>query len=89
MLRLKMLDEYESNELIVARLGASSMGFIERGEDGGSLEGVNAVFDPGRVDHDYPEEPQTTWSQVCISSANGAKIHNWSGDRVTTATATL
>jgi len=85
MLRLKMLDEYESNELIGARLGASSMGFIERGEDGGSLEGVNAVFDPD-ADHDYPEDPQIdvepgSWHFI----ENGAKIHNWSGDRVTTA----
>lgn len=85
MLRLKMLDEYEANELIGARLGASSMGFIERGEDGGSLEGVNAVYDEDDEEY-YPEEPQIeveagSWHYI----ENGAKIHEWSGDRVTTA----
>lgn len=85
MLRLKMLDEYEANELIGARLGASSMGFIERGEDGGSLEGVNAVYNEGE-EVLYPEEPQIevepgSWHFL----ENGAKIHDWSGDRVTTA----
>ncbi|MAE21829.1 MAG: phage portal protein [Pseudomonas sp.] len=85
MARLKMLDEYEFAELTASRLAASTMGFIERGEDGGSLEGANAIHDE---EYDYSEAEEPTleaeagaWHYI----ENGAKIHEWSPDHPTTA----
>lgn len=86
MFRLKMLDEYESAELVAARLAASTMGFIERGEDGGSFEGVNAVGDYEEDFDDYPEEPTIEAEAGAFHYIeNGAKIHEWSGNHTPAA----
>ncbi|QFU04583.1 Phage portal protein, lambda family [Pseudoalteromonas sp. THAF3] len=86
MFRLKMLDEYESAELVASRLAASTMGFIERGEDGGSFEGVNAVGDYEEDFDEYPEEPQIEAESGAFHYIeNGAKVHQWSGDHAPTA----
>lgn len=46
MLRLRMLNGYEEAELVGARGGAATMGFVVRGEDGGAFEGAGTVVDP-------------------------------------------
>ena len=85
MFRLKMLDEYESSELVAARIGAATMGFIERGEDGGSFEGVNAVSDEDEWE-DYPEEPGIEVENGAFHYIeNGAKVHEWGGNHTPTA----
>ena len=43
MLRLRMLNGYEEAELVGARGGAATMGFITRGENGGGFEGEGTV----------------------------------------------
>lgn len=86
MFRLKMLDEYESAELVASRLAASSMGFIERGEDGGSFEGVNAIGDSEEDFDDYPDEPTIEAEAGAFHYIeNGAKIHQWAGNHAPTA----
>lgn len=86
MFRLKMLTEYESAELVASRLAASTMGFIERGEDGGSLEGARSVIEGDEGDDYLPDEPMIeaesgAWHYI----ENGAKIHQWSPDHAPTA----
>lgn len=85
MLRLKMLGEYEGAELTAARISAATMGFIERGEDGGSLEGARAVMDEDDFEA-YPEEPTIEAEPGAFHYIeNGAKIHEWSADHAPTA----
>lgn len=86
MYRLKMLTEYETAELVAARMAASTMGFIERGEDGGSLEGARAVIEGEDGEEYLPDEPTIeaeagAWHYI----ENGAKIHQWSGSHAPTA----
>jgi len=68
MLRMRYLAGYEEAELVAARTGSSSMGFIERGENGRGFEG----------DDDYDDEPVIetdpgSWHYL----DNGAKVHTW------------
>lgn len=61
MIRLRMLNGYEEAELVGARGGAASMGFLIRGESGGVFEGdsiVDPAEDPASViDGETPTKP--------------------------------
>lgn len=50
MLRLRYLNGYEKAELVAARTGAATMGFIERGENGRGFEGEGIVADDADPD---------------------------------------
>lgn len=50
MLRLRMLGGYEEAELVGARGGAATMGFIVRGVDGGAFEGEQTIVDSDNAD---------------------------------------
>lgn len=85
--RLKKLDRYEDAELTAADVSAATMGFIERGEDGGSFEAAKSVVD-GDEDGEYyeVEDPHIeteagAWHYI----ENGAKVHTHSPDHPTTA----
>lgn len=76
MLRMRMLNGYEEAELVAARNAASTMGFIERGEDGGGFEG----------EEDYDDEPMIEAEPGAFHYLeNGSKLHDWKPDHPTTA----
>lgn len=86
MVRLQMLDKYEEAELVSARMGAASMGFVTRGEDGGSLEGANAVVDEQDSESIYYSDPVIEAEPGAFHILeNGSQVIDWSGNHVPTA----
>ncbi len=86
MARLKMLDGYDEATLIASRIGASSMGFIERGENGETFEADMTIDDEDDdefIESDDPEIETNPGDWNVID--HGAKIHSWNPNQPSTA----
>lgn len=86
MTRLRMLDGYEEAELVAARVGSASMGFIERGENGGGFDSGDEIID----DDDDTTVEEVEEKEIEIEPGihyidNGAKFHQFSSNHPTTA----
>ena len=85
MRRMKHLDSYEETELVAARVGSSTMGFIERGENGQGFTGGVETDDEGNIVVEVTEDEIVVEPAAFQYLDNGAKLHTWDPNHPTTA----